>query len=111
VGGYLSGLTLKEIADYLGERGIVITTLRLNSRLSAYTSYRRKKNLPQLFDRKNGKFTLSVYGKRVMADYVLESDFIRSVQMRPKVASVIAIVPKEEEEEEEQEEGVIDMDF
>ncbi len=78
------GLTLKELADALAERGTIITTQRLNSRLSAYTSYRRKKNLPQLFDRKHGKFTLSVYGRRLMNDYHLEADFVNSVSLRTK---------------------------
>jgi hypothetical protein len=39
----LPGLTLPELVAALEARGCPITTTRLNSRLSAYTSYRRKK--------------------------------------------------------------------
>ena len=84
VAGYEEGFTLRELSAILAERGTVITTERLNSRLSAYTSYRRKKNLPQLFDRRQGRFMLSAYGKRVMADKNVESDFVRSVYSRGK---------------------------
>ncbi len=84
VPGHATGLTLKDMSDLLAARGTVITTQRLNSRLSAYTSYRRKKNLPQLFDRKQGKFTLSVYGRKVMSDQHIEADFLRSVFSRGK---------------------------
>jgi hypothetical protein len=84
VPGHAAGLTLKDMSDLLAQRGCLITTQRLNSRLSAYTSYRRKKNLPQLFDRKQGKFTLSVYGRKVMSDHFIEADFLRSVFSRGK---------------------------
>ncbi len=84
VPGHASGLTLKDMSELLAQRGTAITTQRLNSRLSANTSYRRKKNLPQLFDRKQGKFTLSVYGRKVMSDHFIEADFLRSVFSRGK---------------------------
>jgi hypothetical protein len=84
VPGFQDGFTLRDLSELFSKRGMEITTERLNSRLSAYTSYRRKKNLPQLFDRRQGRFMLSAYGRRVMADPKVEHDFVRAVFNRGK---------------------------